>query len=218
MNFLISLFKKYFFTGLLTLLPLLISIYIAKLIVIFFIRFLGFIPVRFITTHPAIQTSLFILNLLLTAGVITFVGYFTSKVIGKKYLALIENKILGRVPVIKSIYFGTKELTKTLLNKDLSQFNKVVLMEYPRKGIFMLGFITSRSKCEVHEKTGRNLLNIFIPTTPNPTSGFLAFIPEEDLTYLDMSVEDGMKMVISGGIVVPGVTESKKDDSIQGVR
>ena len=217
MNFLYSLFKKYFFTGLLTLLPLLISIYFAKLVVIFFIRFLGFIPVKFITTHPAIQAALFIVNLLITAGVITFVGYFTSKVIGKKYLALIENKILGKVPVVKSIYFGTKELTKTLLNKDLSQFNKVVLLEYPRKGIFMLGFVTSRSRSEVHDKTGRNLLNIFIPTTPNPTSGFLAFIPEEDLTFLDMSVEDGMKMVISGGIVVPGTPQKKDRDPNQGV-
>ena len=111
------------------------------------------------------------------------------------------------MPVVRSIYSALKQIMETIMSTNSKSFREVVLVEYPRKGIWVIGFVTGDTKGEVEVKLKdqNKLINIFIPTTPNPTSGFLLFVPKRDLYYLNMSVEQAVKLVISGGIVTPGI-------------
>ena len=109
------------------------------------------------------------------------------------------------MPVVRSIYGAIKQIMETVMSTNSDSFREVVLVEYPRKGIWVIGFVTCETKGEVQSLTKDKVINIFVPTTPNPTSGFLLFIPQKDLVYMDMKVEDAVKMVISGGIVTPKI-------------
>lgn len=128
---------------------------------------------------------------------------FATRIIIVRNIFGFGEKIVYRVPLISLIYGGFKELSGAILGQNASIFKKVVLVEYPRKGIYSVGFVTSETKGEVQEKTNKKTINVFLPTTPNPTSGMFVLVPEEDVISLDMSVADGMKMIISGGAVVP---------------
>jgi uncharacterized membrane protein len=112
-------------------------------------------------------------------------------------------RFLARMPVVRSIYSATKQVFETVLAQQSNAFRDAVLVEYPRRGIWAVGFITGVTRGEVQNLTEDETVNVFLPTTPNPTSGFLLFVPAKDVTYLDMSVEEAIKMVISGGIVTP---------------
>ena len=112
-------------------------------------------------------------------------------------------RFLSRMPVVRSVYGTLKQIFETVLNQSSRSFREVVLVEYPRRGIGAIGFVTGPTQGEVQERTDEDLVNIFLPTTPNPTSGFLLFVPRKDLIHLDMTVEEGIKLVISGGIVTP---------------
>jgi uncharacterized membrane protein len=138
----------------------------------------------------------------LTLAFIVVVGTATRHVLGKQMVAISESLIL-RVPLLNKIYGTVKQITQTLWTSQKTVFSKVVLVEYPRPGAYAIGFITSESKGEVQNRTREDVVNVFIPTTPNPTSGWLAIVPRSQIVTLDMSVADGFKMVISGGSVVP---------------
>lgn len=130
------------------------------------------------------------------------IGALTASLLGRTFLRLSE-RILHRMPVIRGIYSTIKQVFETILSHQTDAFSKVVLVEYPRRGIVTLGFLTGETGGEVQNRTEQRMVNIFVPTTPNPTSGFLLFFPEEDVIELNMSVEEGIKMVMSGGIVTP---------------
>ena len=119
-----------------------------------------------------------------------------------RLLARFTEWLLLKVPILRSVYVTSRQIGEALWTPKGNMFSKVVLIEYPRKGIFTMGFLTNENKkdWELSEKTGKQLLSIFVPTTPNPTSGFLLFVPREDCQFLDMKVSDGMKLVISGGV------------------
>lgn len=134
--------------------------------------------------------------------IITLFGALAAGFIGRWLIKLGES-LLNRMPVVRSIYAATKQILETVMASQSDAFRDVVLLEYPRRGIWVIGFVTGNTKGEVQAKTTENMVNIFVPTTPNPTSGFLLFCPEADLTYLDMNVEDALKLVVSGGIVTP---------------
>jgi uncharacterized membrane protein len=123
--------------------------------------------------------------------------------------------LLFKVPMISTIYKGLKEMSSAFLSNQESIFKKVVLVQYPKNGVYAIGFITSEAQGEVQTKTKENVINVFVPTTPNPTSGMLVLVPREDIILLDMSVTEGMKMIISGGAVTPksdyGNTENRSD-------
>ena len=112
-------------------------------------------------------------------------------------------KILSKMPVLRNIYSGLKQLFETILTQKSNSFREVVLIEYPRSGIWAMGFLTGDTKGEVNRKTKNQMVNIFLPTTPNPTSGFLLFVPKKDVIRLTMTVEEGIKMIISAGIITP---------------
>ncbi|MDA8739821.1 DUF502 domain-containing protein [Rhodobacteraceae bacterium] len=134
----------------------------------------------------------------------TFVGWIAKGVIGRFFIRNAET-LVHRMPVVRSIYSGVKQIAETVFAQSDRSFEKACLVEYPRKGIWAVGFISTVAKGEVQLKAAKDsqLLSVFVPTTPNPTSGFLLFFPKEDVIQLDMSIEDAAKLVISAGLVYP---------------
>ncbi len=142
------------------------------------------------------------LGVILVVIIILVVGLLTRNFIGGKIVRFGEN-IVNRIPFVRSLYTGVKQLMEAFFIQKNDAFKRVGLLEYPRRGIYALGFITGESKGEVQSKTGKKMINVFVPTSPNPTSGFYILIPEDDLIILDMTVEDAFKLVISGGMLSP---------------
>jgi uncharacterized membrane protein len=122
----------------------------------------------------------------------------------------VGEKLLTKIPLFNTIYTTVKQISEIFLSPSKTPFNRVVLVEFPKKGMYTLGFITSTEKSEIHVKTKRDILNVFVPTTPNPTTGFLFFLDKSEIIELEMSVEEGMKLVISGGVVNPPYVEVKE--------
>ena len=146
---------------------------------------------------------------------ITFLGYLSRYFVGKWFLRLTEN-ILDKVPFINTVYKTVKQIVETFSTQQKAVFKKTVLLEYPRKGIWVIGFLTSEAKGETQFRTNRELRNVFVPTTPNPTSGFLLMIPREEVQELEMSIGDGMKLIISGGAVAPPFSpEDESQETVQ---
>jgi uncharacterized membrane protein len=129
---------------------------------------------------------------------IFFLGLLGRFTLGSRIIEAIEAQ-LRKIPIIRTIYVGVKEATKAILVSETEKLKGVVLVEYPRNGIYTLGFTTGAIIEEAREKTGKKLINVFVPTSPNPTSGFVILIPEEDVIYLKLKVEDALKVIISGG-------------------
>jgi len=180
--------KKSFFTGLLVVIPIGLTIYI----LIFLIKLLNnFLPFKFLPYGTGI---------VLTVILITLIGFMTSNIIGKRLIEMGE-KFISSIPLVKNVYAAVKQISDAMLSSQGKNFRRVVLIEYPRKGIYTLAFVTGVSRGEVQEKTQRNVINLFVPTTPNPTSGFYLMVPEADVINLDMSVEEAFKLLISGGMV-----------------
>ena len=155
------------------------------------------------------------LGLILIVLLIFVIGVLTQSFLGGKLVQLGE-MIVDRIPVVRSIYTGAKQVVTTIAEADTKAFRKVVLVEFPRKGIYSVGFITGTTEGEVQELTDAKLVNVFVPTTPNPTSGFLVFVANEEIIELTMTIEDGIKFIISVGIVTPEyhqgkILELKKD-------
>ena len=144
---------------------------------------------------------------------ITMLGV-ASKFFFARWIINMSELAINKIPVVGLVYRTVKQIVDTFSKQNKAVFQSVALVEFPRKGMYAVGFITSKAQGEVQERTGEVVVNVFIPTTPNPTSGFLVMIPENDITYLDMSVGDAMKLIISGGAVVPPYSP-KKDTSSQ---
>ncbi|MFQ6092358.1 MAG: DUF502 domain-containing protein [bacterium] len=134
-------------------------------------------------------------------------GMLARNLVGKK---LIEygDRIMARIPIFNRIYVAVQQISQAFLTKKGTVFRKAVLVEYPRKGVYAIGFLTSETRGEVQERTDTEVCNVFLPTTPNPTSGFLLLLPKSEITTLDMTIEEALKLVISGGTVVPEKTIS----------
>ena len=143
------------------------------------------------------------LVLILILALIIFVGLATRLFIIRKSFEGIENLLL-KVPMVGKVYLSIKQLSGAFLGQQKGIFEKVALLEYPRKGVYSIGFVTSRVREEIQLKTKPNMINVFVPTTPNPTSGVFLLVPEDDLIYLDMTIEEGLRLVVSGGKVTPG--------------
>lgn len=199
--------KRYFVTGLLILVPLYVSGYILFLIVGFMDSAMEFLP-------PQIRPSTYLpyhipgLGVLITIMGILIIGFLTTNFFGKSIVRLYES-ILARIPILKTIYKASKQFMETFFAEDRDGFSKVVLLEFPRKGLYAIGFVTCATRGEVQKLTPEDTINIFIPTTPNPTSGFYFAVPRTDVTQLKMTVEDAFKVIMSGGMVVP---ENFKDE------
>lgn len=148
------------------------------------------------------------LGLMIAVVVLVILGWVTQGLLGRVFTR-ISDRIFGRMPIMRGIYGALKQIFETVFAKQSDAFRKVVLLEYPRKGIWVMGFVTGTTKGDIQDKTEGKMINVFVPTTPNPTSGFLLFTTADQLIELDMTVEQGMKMLISAGIVAPGSIEKK---------
>ena len=191
--------RTYFLTGLVVAAPIAITISVAFwLIQSVDSWFSPFIP----NSLKDSTYSLPGLGVLASLVILTGLGALTANIFGKTILQFGEN-LLDRVPVIRNIYSALKQIFETVATQSNQNFKGVVLFEYPRKDIWALGFVTTDAKGEIAEKKGDNLLCIFAPTTPNPTSGYLLFVPKEDTIKMDMTVEEAAKLIISAGIVIP---------------
>jgi len=148
------------------------------------------------------------LGLILVVIIILAVGLLFRNLAGRKVVHFWENMV-DRIPLVRIIYSGVKQLLESFFMQKDDAFKRVALLEYPRRGAYVIGFITGESRGEVQSKTDKNMMNVFVPTTPNPTSGFYILIPEDELVILNMTVEDAFKLIISGGIFSPPENNSR---------
>jgi uncharacterized membrane protein len=194
--------RTYFFAGVLITAPVSLTIYLAWLFISFVDeQVFSLLPPQY-NPETFLRFSIPGIGLLLALVGLTLVGALTAGIIGRAVNQLLEG-ILNRLPVIRSLYAAIKQIMETVLANKSAAFRECVLIEYPRRGIWTLGFITGKTRGEVQERTTEEVINVFVPTTPNPTSGFLLFVPEKDVIRLRMPIEDGLKLVVSGGIVTP---------------
>ena len=194
--------RAYFLAGILVTAPLSFTFYVAWLFVGFVDQTVAaLLPPRF-NPETYMPFSLPGIGVLTVVVFLVVVGWLTAGFLGR-FLLRTSESVVNRIPAVRQIYAATKQILETVLSQKSQAFREVVLVEYPRRGIWAVGFITGLTQGEVQNLTQDTLVNIFLPTTPNPTSGFLLFVPKRDLVVLNMSVEEGIKMVISGGIVTP---------------
>ena len=199
---LLSRLRNYFLTGVIVTAPIAITIFLVWQFITFLDSYVGrLVPARY-NPENYLPFGLPGIGLILMLAVLTFIGFITAGFAGRTLVRTGE-RLLSRMPIIRSVYGTLKQIFETVLNQSSRSFREVVLVEYPRRGIAAIGFVTGTTQGEVQERTDEDLVNIFLPTTPNPTSGFLLFVPRKDLIHLDMTVEEGIKLVISGGIVTP---------------
>jgi len=194
--------KRSFLAGLLVVVPLGMTILIVRWIInVMDGMLMRFLPERF---WPEALFGFPVpgLGLLTTLLLILMNGMLATNYFGRSVVAFSE-RLMGRIPLVKSIYGLFKQVADTVLNVDRQGFRKVVLIEYPRKGIWSVGFVTGISQGEVQTMTEHRMLNVFVPTTPNPTSGYYILVPEEDAREMDMTIEEAFKLIISGGMVTP---------------
>ncbi|MBI5253640.1 MAG: DUF502 domain-containing protein [Euryarchaeota archaeon] len=187
-----SRLRNYFLAGLVIFVPIVATIYIVWIS----FNFLDGLLKPFI--EPAIGKHVRGLSLLVTILLILSIGVFARIAIGRKTFEIFEKTLL-KIPVIRGLYLVIKQTSEAFLIPNESEFKRVVLVEFPRKGTYALGFTTGVTVGEIQDKTAEKVINIFVPTTPNPTSGFLIMVPEKSVVPLDMSIQDALKFVISGG-------------------
>jgi uncharacterized membrane protein len=209
--------RNYLVMGFIVLLPTIATLYILQLIFTFLDRILGnfltgvLIALGLLAENPTTGKVYFLwfgfeeripgIGFFLMILILIGVGYATKSLLGKRAIRITENTF-KRIPIAKTIYSTVQQVTTAFI-QDRTSFKKVVLVQYPRKGLYTVGFLTGESQGEVQEKTEQECVNVFLPTTPNPTSGWLVLVPKQDIILLEMSVEQGLKFIISGGVVVP---------------
>jgi len=189
----IAKLRNYFITGIVVLVPIGITLYLTK----FFITISSKIIPAEINPNNYLPFLIPGLEIVLSVILITLIGYLSLSFLGRKILQLFNN-LLKRIPILRTIYSALGQMAETLAPKRKSR-KSVVLVEYPRKGSWAVGFATKDNKGEISKRTNENLVNVFVPTTPNPTSGFLLMFPKEDIIYLDMSFEEASKFIVSAG-------------------
>ncbi|MBI3180238.1 MAG: DUF502 domain-containing protein [Deltaproteobacteria bacterium] len=215
-------FRRVFLTGLIVILPIFISLWVIHFIfsliddtvtplVLDLIRLLG---LSGWVESAWVEYFAPVVSVMLSVLLIYLVGLVGGNVLGRQVLQFLD-KLLMQVPFVRGIYSATRQFLDTFSRARGGAFRRVVLVEYPRQGLWTMGFVTSETKGEVQARTEGKVLNVFLPTTPNPTSGWLIFVREDEVVQLDMSVDEAIKMVISGGVVTP---PHRPDASVRAVR
>jgi uncharacterized membrane protein len=189
--------RNYFITGVVVLIPIGITIYLTILITSVSSKILP----KEINPNHYLPYNIPGLEIIITLFLITFIGWLSLSFIGKRLLNLF-NTVLKRIPILRTIYSAIVQMTETFTKTD-NQKKNVVLVEYPRKGTWAVGFATKENSGEITDKLNRKLINVFVPTTPNPTSGFLLMFPKEEVVYLDLTFEEASKFIVSAGTSNP---------------
>tara|TARA_B100000767_G_scaffold268833_1_gene289739 strand:- start:909 stop:1520 length:612 start_codon:yes stop_codon:yes gene_type:complete len=185
--------RNNFIAGIVVLIPIGITLYLT----LFFIKISGKIIPKKINPNNYLPFDIPGVEILIALFIITFIGWISLSFIGKKFFEIFDN-FLKRIPILRTIYSAIGQMTESLTKSDNSE-KSVVLLEYPRKGIWVVGFATKENHGVIEDKINEKLVNVFVPTTPNPTSGFLLMVPKKDLIYLDVSFEQASKFIVSAG-------------------
>ena len=186
-------FRNYFIAGVVVLIPIGITIYL----VFFVVEISSLLLPKELNPNYYLGFDILGIEILISVILITLIGWLSLSLLGKKLLEIFNN-ILKKIPVLRTIYSAIGQMTETFTKND-NKKNNVVLVEYPRKGSWAVGFATKKNTGEITNKIKKNLVNVFVPTTPNPTSGFLLMFPEEEIIYLDMSFEEASRFIVSAG-------------------
>ena len=193
-----SKLRNYFITGVLVLIPIGVTVYLT----LFFIKVFTKILPQEINPNNYLPYSIPGLEIIISIIVITLIGWLSLSFLGKKLVKLV-NDIFKKIPFLRTVYSAIGQMTQSFAQSRKSKKKSVVLVEYPRKGSWAVGFATQENIGEIASKTNKNLINVFVPTTPNPTSGFLLMFPKDEIIYLDMSFEDASKFIVSAGTSNP---------------
>ena len=191
-----SLFAKLrnnFIAGIVVLIPIGITLYLT----LFLIRISGKVIPKEINPNNYLPFNIPGVEILIALLIITFIGWLSLSFLGKKFFELFNN-ILKKIPILRTIYSAIGQMTESLTKSDNKQ-KSVVLLEYPRKGLWAVGFATKENEGLIKNKVKEDIINVFVPTTPNPTSGFLLMVPKKDLIFLDVSFEQASKFIVSAG-------------------
>ena len=203
--------RKYIITGLLIWVPLGITILVIKLLVDLLDRTILFLPPAW---RPENLFGFDIpgIGIIISSVIIFTTGFFLTNFAGRRLIKWAEG-LLERIPLVRSIYSAVKQVTETILSSDSDTFSEVLLIEYPRKGVWTLCFKTGESPQPFDDIAEKKLITVFVPTTPNPTSGFILFVPRDEVTKLDIDVEDALKLVMSLGVVTPETKKTLTEDA-----
>ena len=199
---LFSRFRGYFLAGILVTAPIGITIYLTYVFLTFVdSKVTGIFPDQWYSALYG-QTTFPGIGIVIALLFFVVVGWFATNILGRVFIRLSEY-ILASMPVIRTVYGAIKQIFETVMASQSQAFREAVMLEYPRRGVWSIGFVTGRTTGEIQRETAQATVNVFVPTTPNPTSGYLLFVPQQDLRYLDMSVEEAVKLVVSAGIITP---------------
>ena len=189
--------RNYFVTGVVVLLPIGFTLYLSK----FLINISAKLIPNGLNPNKYLPYSIPGLEIFLTVIFITIIGGLSLSFLGKKFLQIVDD-LFKRIPILRTIYSAMGQMTESFTKQDGNK-KSVVLVEYPRKGTWAVGFSTKENKGEIRDKTNKELINVFVPTTPNPTSGFLLMFPKDEVIYLNMSFEEASKFIVSAGTSSP---------------
>ncbi|APZ43399.1 DUF502 domain-containing protein [Acidihalobacter ferrooxydans] len=203
-----ALLRRYLIAGLLVWVPLVITVVVIRALVDFMDRSLLLLPSGW---RPEAWLGYAIpgLGLLLTVTIVLVTGLFAANMFGRRVVAVWES-LLSRIPLVRHIYGAVKQVAETVFSSSGDAFRKVLLIEYPRKGIWTLAFQTGNGSAEVQRRTAEEVITVFVPTTPNPTSGFIMMVPRNAVQELEMSVEDALKLIVSLGVVAPRESDAAR--------
>lgn len=194
--------RAYFITGIVVTAPITITLYLTWVFITFVDRNVEDLIPEIYNPNQYLPFSVPGLGLLVAAVFFIAVGWLARNFLGKLIIRIYEY-VLHRMPVVSTLYGAFKQIFETISASQSQAFREVVLLEYPRRGVYSVGFVTGTTKGEVARATEQDTVNVFVPTTPNPTSGYLLFVPKEELHYLNLTIEEGVKLVVSAGIITP---------------
>ncbi len=207
--------KNAFLAGLAVAIPVGLTIYILIFLIDLMDGLLRVIPPDY---HPDRFLGVRIpgLGVIATVVLIFAAGFLTTSYLGGKFFRFAE-ALVERIPLVRGIYQAIKQIVQTMVSKEGQSFKRVVLVEFPRPGLYTVAFVTGVTTGELRDKTGGNCINLFVPTTPNPTSGYYVMVPEDSVTDLEMSVEEAFKLIISGGMIAPAENKElrKNENSVK---
>jgi uncharacterized membrane protein len=196
-----NLLRRYLVAGLLVWLPLGATFFVIRLLVEWMDQSLLLLPDRF-RPESLLGFNIPGLGVVLSLVILLLTGLVAANLFGRKLVSLWE-QLLSRIPLVRSIYSAVKQLVETMFTDNGNAFRKVVLVEFPRRGLWTLAFLTSDEQGPVQQATGEDVISVYIPTTPNPTGGYFVLVPQEDVREIDLSVDEGLKLLLSMGAVNP---------------
>ncbi|OGT76882.1 MAG: hypothetical protein A2W76_06115 [Gammaproteobacteria bacterium RIFCSPLOWO2_12_47_11] len=193
--------RKYLIAGLLVWLPLAATVFVIRVLITLMDRTILLIPPEW-RPENVLGFSIPGFGVIVGIFILLITGMFAANLFGRRLVSFWES-ILGRIPLVRSIYSSVKQVTETLFSSNSKSFRKVVLIEFPRQGTWSVGFVSNRGMQKAIDATGQELVSVFVSTTPNPTTGFLMMVPASELIELDLTIEEAFKYIISMGVVVP---------------